>query len=217
MLLGATGLIGNHLLQLLLRDDGYGAVRVLARRPPDITDPKLETVIVDFNNQEEYKNALGKGDTIFCCVGTTTKQVKGDKTRYRQVDFDIPVNAARWGIEKGFTQYAIVSAIGADAKSSNFYLRLKGEVEETVQSLSYPSLHIFRPSILLGKHKETRRGEDLAQAIMPALSFLFFGPFKKYRAVKAEDVAKAMLGAARAGTPGQHIYEYTQIQALSAR
>ncbi len=217
VLLGASGLIGNHLLQLLLQDDQYRHIRVLVRRPLEIADPRLETIVVDFNNQEEFKYALGKGDAIFCCIGTTMKNVKGDKTRYRQIDHDIPVNAAQWGFEAGFSQYAIISSVGANSKSSNFYLRLKGEVEDAVQSLSYPSLHIFRPSILLGKHKETRTGENMAQAVMPVLSFLFFGSLKKYRAVKAEDVARAMLGAVQAGIPGQHVYEYTRIRALSAR
>ena len=215
VLLGATGLIGNHLLHLLLEDDHFTRIRVLVRKPFAFMHPKLEIRITDFNDHDNFHNALGKGDAIFCCTGTTMKNVKGDKTLYRHVDFDIPVHAAQWGVDNGFSQYVVVSAIGANAKSSLFYLQLKGSMEAAIRALPYTSLHIFRPSLLLGVREEKRKGEKLARSVMPVLSFMLAGSLKKYRAIEALDVAKAMLAAARSNHTGINVYEYTQIKALS--
>jgi uncharacterized protein YbjT (DUF2867 family) len=215
VLLGATGLIGNHLLHLLLADDHFTQIRALVRKPFAFMHPRLEVCITDFNDHDNFHSALGKGDAIFCCTGTTMKKVKGDKALYRSIDFDIPVQAAQWGTDNGFSQYLVVSAVGANARSSNFYLQLKGSMEETIHALPYSSLHIFRPSLLLGSREEKREGEKLAQSIMPALSFALQGPLKKYRAIESADVAKAMLAAARSDKTGINIYEYTQIKMLS--
>lgn len=212
VLLGATGLIGNHLLQLLLQDDHYSTVRALVRRPLPVIHPKLEVQITNFDDHDNFHRALGKGDTIFCCIGTTMEKVKGDKALYRRIDFDIPVHAAQWGVDNGFSQYLVVSAIGADAKSSNFYLHLKGSMETAIHALPYASLHIFRPSLLLGNREEKRKGEKLAQSIMPALSFMLPGSLKKYRAINATDVAKAMLTAAKSGKAGINVHEYSQMK-----
>ncbi len=212
VLLGATGLIGNHLLQLLLQDDHYSTVRALVRRPLPVIHPKLEVQITNFDDHDSFHRALGKGDAIFCCTGTTMEKVKGDKALYRRIDFDIPVHAAQWGIDNGFSQYLVVSAIGADAKSSNFYLHLKGSMEAAIHALPYVSLHIFRPSLLLGNREEKRKGEKLAQSIMPALSFMLPGSLKKYRAIDAADVAKAMLAAAKSGKAGINVHEYSQMK-----
>ena len=104
-------------------------------------------------------SSLCTGDCIFSCIGTTSSNVKGDKVLYRSIDFDIPVNAARFGSEAGFKQYLLVSAIGADAHSRIFYSRLKGEVEEVIATFPFDGLHIFRPSLLVGERKEKRLGE----------------------------------------------------------
>lgn len=215
VLLGATGLIGNHLLHLLLEDDYFSGVRILVRKPFPFTHDKLEIGITDFNNPDKFKQAIGKGDTIFCCIGTTMKKVKGDKELYRSIDFDIPVHAAQWGIDNGFSQYLVVSSVGANAKSSNFYLHIKGSMEAALHALPYTSLHIFRPSLLLGSRDEKRKGEKLFQAIAPAMAFLLRGSLRKYRSIKAPEVAGAMLNAAKSGKEGLCIHEYTAIQALA--
>ena len=212
VLLGATGLIGNHLLHLLLGDDYFTTIRVLVRKPFAFIHPKLEIQITDFNYHDNFHSALGKGDVIFCCIGTTMEKVNGDKALYRRIDFDIPVHAAQWGIDNGFSQYLVVSAIGANPKSSNFYLHLKGSMEAAIHALPYVSLHIFRPSLLLGNREEKRKGEKLAQSIMPALSFMLPGSLKKYRAIDATDVAKAMLAAAKSGKAGIMVHEYAQMK-----
>ena len=110
VVLGATGLIGSHVLEQLLNDDAFIKVRVLVRRPLELQHPKLEVCITDFNNYADYQSKLGTGNCIFCCIGTTNANVKGDKALYRTIDFDIPVNAARFGKEAGFQQFLLVSA-----------------------------------------------------------------------------------------------------------
>lgn len=189
-LIGATGLIGSHLLELLLADGNFGTVRILVRRPFELNHPKLEKKLVDFSDMESYRLALEGSDVIFCAIGTTQKKVKGDKEAYRKVDFDIPVNAARLGKLCGCETFVLVSSVGASSKSNNFYLKLKGEVEDAVNACGITHLHIVRPSLLLGKRKEYRFGERIAQAVMPVISFLL--P-KKYKPVQARKVAEEMV------------------------
>ena len=147
-LIGATGLIGNHLLQLLLEDPYFETVRILIRRPYELKHPKLEKKIVDFNDADSMLVAMENSDVVFCTVGTTQRKVKGDKGAYRKVDYDIAVNAARFSKMTGCEKFILVSSVGANSKSKNFYLNLKGEVEEAVKELGIKSVHIMRPSML---------------------------------------------------------------------
>jgi uncharacterized protein YbjT (DUF2867 family) len=148
---------------------------------------------------------------VFVAVGTTQKKVKGDKAAYRKVDFDIPVNAAKFCAETGCKSFLLVSSVGADSKSGNFYLKLKGEVEDKVQSLSIPSVSIFRPSMLLGNRQESRPAESIAQVLSKGLSLLFPG---KYKPVPAQDVAKSMVAAGKQQKPGVSIYHYEEMKAM---
>jgi uncharacterized protein YbjT (DUF2867 family) len=211
VVLGATGLIGEQLVQQLLDDAAFSNVRILVRRPVQLSHPKLEVEIVHFDDLNEYRSKLGRGDCIFCCIGTTDGKVKGDKAAYRKIDFDIAVNAAKLGKDAGFTSYLLVSSVGANEKAGNFYLKLKGEVETVIAALGFLSFHIFRPSILLGKRKEFRFGEVIGKGVMRALSVLFVGPLQKYKGVEARTVAKAMIIVARSGNKGKFIYHYSDI------
>lgn len=191
-IIGATGLIGGHLLDMLLNDASFTTVRILIRRPLEISHPKLEKKLVDFSDMESFRLALEGTDVIFCCIGTTMKKMKGDQAAYRKVDYDIAVNAAKLGKANGCEKFVLVSAVGADSKSRNFYLRLKGETEEAVQASGIESVYILRPSLLIGNRKEFRAGEKLAIWLMPLFSFLLPA---KYKPVKASDVARAMITA----------------------
>jgi uncharacterized protein YbjT (DUF2867 family) len=193
-IIGATGLIGGYLLQELLQDSHYDTVRILIRRPVELAHPKLEKKLVDFNDKESFRLALEGSDVVFCAIGTTQKKVKGDKEAYRKVDYDITVNAARLGKLCGCETFVYVSSVGANSQSNNFYLKLKGEIEEAVQAVGLKSVHIMRPSLLVGDRKEFRLGEKIAQWVMPVFSFLM--P-KKYRPVKARDVAREMAKLAK--------------------
>ena len=214
VIIGASGLIGNHLVEQMLPDEYFSTVRVLVRRSLPVNHPKLQQAIVDFNDMDDYTDKFGKGDIIFCCVGTTQKKVKGDKIAYEKVDHDMPVNAAQIGIDNDFRKILIVSSIGANPISNNFYLRLKGKMEKDVKQFPFKSISIFRPSILLGKRNESRPGEKIGQIFMQAFSFLLIGSIKKYRPVKAENVAKAMIAESKKEGLGIHILEYHEMEKL---
>ncbi len=112
-LIGATGLIGNYLLEEILNDPFYDTVRILIRRPLDINHPKLEKKIVDFNDSDSLLVALSNSDVVFCSIGSTMKKVKGDKEAYRKIDFDIPVHLARFCKMTGCEKFILVSSLGA--------------------------------------------------------------------------------------------------------
>src|SRR4026207_391030 len=153
-LVGATGLIGSYLLEELLNDPFFDTVRILIRRPIDITHPKLEKKIVDFNDSDSLLVALNNSDVLFCAIGSTMKKVKGDKDAYRKIDFDIPVKLARFCKMTGCEKIIIVSSAGANPKSINFYSKLKGETDEALKTSGLKTVHIMRPSLLLGERKE---------------------------------------------------------------
>lgn len=211
VVLGATGLIGGELVDQLLKDDTFTTVRILVRRPVELMHPKLEIRVVDFNNQDDFKNKLGQGDCIFCCIGTTMKNVKGDKKLYRKIDHDIAVHAAQLGIAAGFTTYLLVSAVGANALSKNFYIGLKGETEKDVAATGFKSLYIFQPSFLLGNRKKFRFTEVMLKGVFKGISKLFSGSLTKYKAIEAADVAKAMMTAAKKSETGTHIYTFKEM------
>lgn len=202
---GATGLIGSYLLEELLKDDYFDIVRILIRRPLDISHPKLEKKLVDFGDADSLLVALTGTDVLFCAVGTTQKKVNGDKAAYRKVDYDIPVNLARYCKIVGCEKFILVSSVGANSKSNNFYLHLKGEVEDAIKTTGLQSLHIMQPSMLLGDRKETRTAERTGQVIMKAFSFLLPA---KYKPVHGRDVAKAMLIAAKSEKSGLTTYTF---------
>lgn len=207
-LIGATGLIGGHLLNLLQNDIDFQRVRILVRRPLAIQHPKIEIIVLDFADENAFRAAIKGSEMVFCSIGTTQKKVQGDKTAYRKVDFDIPTLAARLCAEEGCAQFLLVSSVGADSKSGNFYLQLKGEVEDAVRAAGVASVGIFRPSMLLGQRQEFRLGERLGQMAMSLLSFLIPS---HYKAIEAVAVAKAMLATAKNKKQGFTIYHYKEM------
>jgi uncharacterized protein YbjT (DUF2867 family) len=215
ILLGASGLIGNHLLQFLLEDERFENLTAIVRKPLSITHPKLKQQVVDFNNPAAFKNAIPPADVIFCCIGTTQKKMKGDKIAYRKIDYDIAVQAAQFAIAAGIKKYLLVSAIGANAKSRNFYLQLKGEVEEAIAAMPFETLGIIQPSLLTGQRAEKRTGEKIVQVLMPLLNPLLLGSLRKYRSVKAETVAKAMYQISIGTKQGVHRYTYNEIKMMA--
>jgi uncharacterized protein YbjT (DUF2867 family) len=214
-IIGATGMVGSYLLEQLLNDSYFDTIRVIVRRPFMEKHPKLEAKLVDFNDYESLKLAIDGSNALFCAIGTTQKNVKGDKELYRKIDFDIPLKAARICKETGCSTFVIVSAIGADNKSSNFYLKLKGEVEDALQQTGLASIHIMQPSQLLGERKENRPAEKVFKTIMKAVSFLLAGSLSKYKPIHGRDVAKAMLNAAKTGKSGTYRYTYPEIMKLA--
>ena len=208
-LIGATGLIGGYLLEELLNDPYFDKVKILIRRPFALDHPKLEKKIVDFTDADSLYVALTDTHTVFCCIGTTQRKVKGDKEAYRKIDYDIAVNAARFSKMTGCEKFILVSSVGANSKSKNFYLNLKGEIEDAVKTQGLKSVYIMRPSLLLGERKETRLIESISKKLMPVFSFLIPA---KYKPIQASDVAKAMLAAAKKSDEGFFTWEYNAIK-----
>jgi uncharacterized protein YbjT (DUF2867 family) len=213
LIAGATGLVGKQLLSMLLNSNDYKKVYVLSRRPLAEEHPKLEEIIIDFDRLPEQQ--LPEVNDVFCCLGTTMKKA-GSKEAFRKVDFVYPYELAQKALQTAAEQYLLVSAMGANRRSFFFYNRVKGEVEENISKLiGYKSIHIFRPSLLLGKREEERFGEIFAQKLMRFIKPLMVGPLRKYRGIHARTVANGMLKAAEQHPRGIHIYESEEIKQLA--
>jgi uncharacterized protein YbjT (DUF2867 family) len=210
-ILGATGLIGGHLLEILKNDPAYDVIKVISRRPVKVEHPKVKVIILDFADETSFRNAIADSDAVFCAVGTTNRKVKGDKIEYRKVDFDIPVQAAGHCEQIGCQRFLLVSSIGANSRSGNFYLKLKGEVEEAIRKMRIQSISIFQPSLLLGERQEKRGGEKLAKLISKTLSFLFPS---RYKPINASAVARSMVAVSKQNIPGLKVYQYCEMMDL---
>ncbi len=208
IVLGASGLIGTELIRLLSADPEVESVRIVTRRPLNVDLPKLEERVIELGSTEQMEGVVEKGALVFSCIGTTQRQVKGDRDAYRKIDHAITLRAGQACLKKGAACFSFVSSGGANAKSSNFYLRLKGEIEEDAAALGLHSLVIMQPSLLLGKRSVFRPGERLAQFFMPRLSFLFPANFRPVRAVT---VAEAMIRYAKKAPSGCTIVENQSI------
>lgn len=211
---GSTGLIGSHIVEILKKDSAYGKIRLLVRRPVSFEDPKIEVVVIDFEDHKSFKEWISGSDAVFCAIGTTNKKVKGNKAEYRKVDFDIPVNAARFCEETGCQNFAVVSSVGANSKSNNFYLKLKGEVEDFLKESKIQSISVFRPSMLMGKRSEFRLAEEFAKIFMTPVSFFFPSQLQP---VEARNVALAMIKASEKGVAGFNVYHYKEIMDLCSK
>jgi uncharacterized protein YbjT (DUF2867 family) len=184
-------------------------VVAITRRPlPDKlraadTLGKLEERLVDFDSLDET-SGLFSVDEILCALGTTIRQAR-TRERFHQVDFGYPLKLARLGLEHGCRRFLFVSALGANPRSYNFYLRVKGELEAAVLALPYPGVTIVRPSLLLGDRREPRLGEEIAKRLS------FFAP-TKFKPVLAEEVAAVLVEAAKQARPGREIIDSREIR-----
>lgn len=207
LIAGSTGLIGSQLLQMLLDSDRYSHVVALTRQDLPLQHPKLTQLKIDFSKLGQSLDDFA-ADDIYCCLGTTIAKA-GTKENFYQVDFYYPLLLAKSGKQRGAKQYMLVSALGADKNSSIYYSQVKGDIEEAVTNEHFDSLHIFRPSLLLGPRSEQRSGEDAAKIFYKIFGFLI--P-KKYKAIDSAKVARAMLHFASQEQKGTHIHESKDLQ-----
>ena len=213
---GASGLVGGHLLQLLLADGAYARVVTLVRRELPARHPKLEQRVVDFGTLDAFSD-IPRTDDVFCCLGTTIKTA-GSRAAFRKVDHDYVVGLARLGVRAGARQFLLVSALGADPASRIFYSRVKGEVERAVRQLPgqpYRGVQIFRPSFLMGARAEVRLAERIGVPLARVLAPLMVGPLRRYRPIHAADVARAMVQIAEEAPRGPNVFEYDGIIAAA--
>jgi uncharacterized protein YbjT (DUF2867 family) len=212
LVIGSSGLIGSHLVIQLLSNPNFEKVIVFNRRPCLILHPKIEEHLIDFNDLKAIEPYV-KGDVMFCTMGTTIKKA-GSKEAFRLVDVVYPEQFAEMALHNQVKQFLIISSLGADLHSNNFYLKTKGEIETFLQNSAFKSVSILRPSLLLGDRKEFRLGEKIASYVLPVLSLFLIGPFKKYRAIEAKTVAKAMLEIAIQNKSGFNIYPSDELQTI---
>lgn len=215
LVIGATGLIGNYIVQQLLADDSYSTVRTISRRPTGVQHAKLDERIVNFEDTAQVTEAVGQGDVLFSCMGTTNANVKGNKALYKFIDIEIPAMVASTAFANGFSSCLLVFAIGANPDSGNFYIQLKGIAEQKIIESKLSSIHIFQPSLLMGQRKkENRPLEKISQVVMGALSFMFVAALQKYKPIHYKKVGDAMLVAAKKNTPGVYKYTYKEMMDL---
>jgi dTDP-4-dehydrorhamnose reductase len=186
---GSNGLVGQALINQLIRETMYSSIIAYSRKKLNISHPKVENIIIDFENPEIFKEI--HGDDLYCCLGTTMKKAQ-NKDNYRKIDFDLPVNIAK-GTENNISNFIFISSIGASKKAKTFYLQLKSQTEEKLKDLLGKKLVIVRPSLLLGKRKEFRFGEFVSKIFFKIFRFIFIGKIKKYKPIYAEQVAKSMI------------------------
>ena len=189
LVVGSTGLVGSHVLEQL-SERGERPIAVL-RSVSDALPKDIQVHQIDFD-ELLTSGELPLCDHLYLCLGTTIKTA-GSKEAFRRVDFDYCVGIAKLAINAGTSVVSLVSSVGADASSSNFYLRTKGEVEEALRALGFSTLNIYRPGLLLGKRLEKRVGEGLGKIIFKLIDPFLLGAFSKYRSVKAETLARAMI------------------------
>ncbi|MGV8941345.1 MAG: NAD(P)H-binding protein [Lysobacter sp.] len=197
---GYTGLVGRNLLAQLLAGGTYTRIRTVGRRAPPGEGARVEALVTELGDLAGMRERLA-ADDVFCCLGTTLRAA-GSRAAFEQVDLDMVVDLARTARAAGEGRFFLVSALGANANSRVFYNRVKGRAEAAVRAIGYDTLHIVRPSLLLGRRDESRPGEDLGQKLLPVLAPLMLGRLAAYRPVPAEDVARALLELAARDQPG---------------
>lgn len=215
VVVGATGLVGNKLMDLLLADVTVHRLVLLSRSEVEWTHKKVENILADFDNLDQYVSKVENANKLFCCIGTTIKKA-GSKDAFRKVDYQIPLNLAALAEKAGIKKLIIVSSLGADPKSDNFYLKTKGEMERDIAvNYSFQKLAFLRPSLLLGARHEFRLGERLAQFFLFLFTFLMIGRLKKYKPIHDYKVAKAMISISNS-LNNQKIYESEELMYLGS-
>jgi uncharacterized protein YbjT (DUF2867 family) len=209
ILAGATGLVGGECLKRLLASEHYSQVVVVTRRKVELPgrNPKLRQAVVEFDRLGDVRDRL-VGDHVYCALGTTIRKA-GSKARFREVDFEYPLRLAQLTRKLGATHYSIVSALGASQSSPFFYSRVKGELEHSLQQMGWPSLGIFRPSVIAGERGESRPLERVSEHL------LRFAP-TTWRPVAAVDIAAAMVNVALRSSLGVTIVESRDIPEVAA-
>ena len=211
IVLGATGLTGGLLVDSLIDNDAYRLIKLFSRRPSGNSSPKVREFVGDVLQLEQFKDDFF-GDEVFVCVGTTSAKTR-DRSVYRDIDFGIPVSAARLAVENKIPVFMVISALGSNAGSRVFYNRTKGEMEQAVLEQELPHTFILRPSLIVGNREERRMGESAAEVLLKILQVFLRGNLKKYKAINAESIAAAMIELA-GSLPDKQIIESDLIQKL---
>lgn len=213
LILGSTGLIGDILMHNLLASDCYSKIYAISRRPLGFEHPKMVNIVADYYSIDDYIKDL-KVDHFYSCIGST-KSKTPQRDIYYQIDHDYPYKVSKYLINNELESICIVSSIGANSKSKNFYLKIKGDLERDIIKLAIPNTFILRPSLLLGKRGEKRLLESISSFVMSVLNVFLLGRLKDYRSIKAEDVASTMQKITTSQRKGLHIIQTEKIKELA--
>jgi uncharacterized protein YbjT (DUF2867 family) len=211
---GASGLVGGRLLGLLLQSPFYTRVHALSRRPLLFDHPRLANRVVRFEASLQAQLKGLQCQEAFCCLGTTIREA-GSQAAFRAVDLELVLEFAQLALGCGAQRLVVVSSLGANATSKNFYLRVKGEMEKALEGVGFRALDILQPSLLLGARRNPRLLEFGGQLAMQVLNPLLLGSWSRLRAIPAATVAAAMCGAALSGRGGTHRYTHDGIRQLA--
>lgn len=210
---GSTGLIGNLLVEELVKSEKYSLIKSFVRQATGVTETKVEEIVSDLSDPESVSGKI-KGDDLFICLGTTLRKA-GSVENMGKIDRDLPVRIAAIASANGVRNIAVVSSLGASSRSSNYYLRIKGEMEEGIMQLNFESISIVRPSMLLGERKERRAGEIVGKVVMTAFKPVLVGKLSKYRAIHGGEVARAMISLTFSGG-GKNIIESDELRRIAS-
>lgn len=223
LLTGASGLVGGQVLKRLLASGEPFEVVAPTRTPLMAQSPRLRNVVYDSSTAERRtdsglrRSLVGlKADIWICALGTTMGKA-GNQAAFVAVDRDLVLKFAALSRALGARHAILVSSVGADAKSGNFYLRVKAEAERGLAEQNFPRVDILRPGLLLGERGERRPGEHLAQRLAPLYNPLLWGPLARFRAIEASAVAGAAVALARDGGSGWFVHEYASLRKLAGR
>ncbi len=209
IVIGATGLVGSFITLKLLDDNRYSKVKVFVRNSLKVKHTKLEEHIVDFEKLDLWKDEI-EGDELYSALGTTIKKAGSKEAQYK-IDYTYQYETAKAAAKNGVKSYMLISSAGANYKSGNFYLRMKGNLDEKVQQLNFEKIRIFRPSILVGSRSEKRAGESIGIKIAGLITRII-PALKKYKPIKASLVAEAMIISANQNSTEKSIaYQPQQI------
>lgn len=212
VVVGGSGLTGKTLVKLLITSDACTEVYSLVRkRFPPPHDKMRQMVVTDYNETDRLRHILEGFDVMFCTIGTTKEKVNNNLAQYRAIDVDIPVNAANAALAEGTQTLVVVSSVGANAASSNFYLKIKGEVEKALSDIPMKRIVFMRPSVLLDERTEKRKGEIFLQSVMAIIKPILIGKLSKYRPIRAHELASAMIEAAKGTEPGIFVWHWKEM------
>lgn len=225
LLAGATGLVGGLTLRRLLENRRFnGTVFAPMRREPSFADKRLVALKVDFSSPQcdvELTEAIKQHPdhllgAYVSCLGTTIKAA-GSREAFIAVDRDLVLRLGQLAFDLGARQAVLVSSVGASRQSGNFYLRVKGEVEDALGKIGFSRVDVLQPGLLLGERSERRPAEALAQVLAPLANAALVGKLGRYRTIDADDVARAIVRLLKSREPGHFIHHYKEIKALSSQ
>jgi len=213
IILGATGLTGTILLQKLIEDDRYDSIKLFSRSKMEGLPKKVTQFVGDLLKLEQFK-ADFSADEVFCCIGTTTKKTP-NKVLYKQIDYGIPLTAAKLSKENNINTFLVISAMGSNKESTVFYNRTKGEMEYDVLQQNIKNTYILRPSLIGGERNERRILEKIGLFVFKIIQPLFIGKLKKYSIINAESIAQTMINLANNTSIAEVIITSNDIKKLA--